>query len=191
MNWDARYKNNDIPWDKGEAAPALVQFLRSHIVEGKVLVPGCGFGHDCSAIAKNGSCRVLGLDVSKTAILKAQTLYGSTKNLEFHEGNLLKKYPILKSKFDWVIEHTCLCALEPQMRNYYVDFITYVLKPGAHFFGIFFKEVIDTQGPPFACDSEEIIKLFGRYFEFVEIWSPKSYFAGRENLEICYLMKRR
>src|SRR5512134_995590 len=69
-NWDARYAHRDTPWDKGMAHPALVRFVTAHPLEGRILVPGCGTGHDVRAIATPSNYPV-GLDISERAIRTA------------------------------------------------------------------------------------------------------------------------
>src|SRR5271168_4912958 len=53
-DWEARYQTGDMPWEKGEASPGLVDFLAGHpdLDRGTVAVPGCGTGHDVRAWAK-------------------------------------------------------------------------------------------------------------------------------------------
>ena len=46
LEWQRRYEQDDTPWDKGAPAPALVTFLREKQIAGRVLVPGCGRGHE-------------------------------------------------------------------------------------------------------------------------------------------------
>src|SRR5438874_2735037 len=55
-DWEARYVTNDMPWEKGEASPGLVDFLKGHpeLPRGTVAVPGCGTGHDVRAWAGAG-----------------------------------------------------------------------------------------------------------------------------------------
>ncbi|MFN5868275.1 MAG: thiopurine S-methyltransferase, partial [Akkermansiaceae bacterium] len=49
-DWNQRYELGDTPWEKGHAAPPLLELLEkmdpSIWGEGAVLVPGCGTGHD-------------------------------------------------------------------------------------------------------------------------------------------------
>src|SRR5690349_19537326 len=49
--WENRYQKGETPWEKGEAHPALISFLRRTPVAGRGLVPGCGSGHDVRALA--------------------------------------------------------------------------------------------------------------------------------------------
>ena len=54
--WEKRYQTGDMPWEKGEPSPGLVDFLTAQpgMPRGTVAVPGCGTGHDVRAWAKAG-----------------------------------------------------------------------------------------------------------------------------------------
>src|ERR1043165_6527829 len=71
-NWEERYQTGDMPWEKGEPSPGLVDFLASHpeLARGTVCVPGCGTGHDVRAWAKAGF-KVFGCDIAPSAIKRA------------------------------------------------------------------------------------------------------------------------
>ena len=46
MDWNLRYEEGDTPWDKGGAHPVLADMLSRRPFSGRVLVPGCGRGHE-------------------------------------------------------------------------------------------------------------------------------------------------
>ena len=76
-DWEACYQNGETPWDKGFAAPPLID-LTARLGPGlwgggTVLVPGCGLGHDVRWLAGQG-LTVTGLDISTTAVDKARSL---------------------------------------------------------------------------------------------------------------------
>ena len=60
-DWEAQYEKGETPWEKGAPSPGLVDFLATEPVCGRVLVPGCGFGHDVRALAATAQ-EVVGLD---------------------------------------------------------------------------------------------------------------------------------
>ena len=66
-NWEAQYQAADTPWDKGAASPGLIDYLLENPVRGRVLVPGCGFGHDVRALAGTAD-EVIGIDIAPSAI---------------------------------------------------------------------------------------------------------------------------
>ena len=68
-DWEARYQSGDMPWEKGEPAPGLVDFLAAHLElsRGAVAVPGCGTGHDAREWARAGF-DAAGFDLAPSAI---------------------------------------------------------------------------------------------------------------------------
>ena len=68
-NWEERYQTGDMPWEKGEPSPGLVDFLAGHpeLPKGTVCVPGCGTGHDVRACAMAGFS-AYGYDLAPSAI---------------------------------------------------------------------------------------------------------------------------
>ena len=74
-DWEERYQEGDVQWDKGEPSPGLVDWLeeRGDQPRGKVIVPGCGFGHDVRAWAKAGFDAV-GYDVAPAAVKGGEKL---------------------------------------------------------------------------------------------------------------------
>ena len=67
--WETRYATRDMPWEKGEPSPGLVDFLAAHHGDTNqtVCVPGGGTGHDAGEWAKAG-LRVYGYDIAPSAI---------------------------------------------------------------------------------------------------------------------------
>ncbi len=113
LEWERRYEQNDTPWDKGAAAPPLVAYLKNAIA-GRVLVPGCGRGHDVRALAAQPKCEAVGLDLAPMAVEDAKVLVvkaGLEQSAMFVLGDYFKMPVDMIGAFDWVVEHTCFCAL--------------------------------------------------------------------------------
>jgi methyl halide transferase len=113
-DWETRYQTGDMPWEKGEAAPGLVDFLAAHheLPRGSVLVPGCGTGHDARAWARAGF-NVVGMDLAPSAIrLATERTQAAGLNAQFRLTDFLKGETT--ETFDWVFEHTLYCAIDPQ-----------------------------------------------------------------------------
>lgn len=187
VDWDARYRAGDTPWDEG-ASPALVAFLSKHPMQGEILVPGCGTGHDVRAIAMHGG-RVLGLDLSETALRMARSAPRAGEEI-YEQANLFDLPTSWAGRFDWVVEHTCFCAIPPIRRSDYLQAITRVLKPGGHYLGIFYMNPAAPQGPPHGTTKGEIASLFDPYFTLIEEWIPQENFEGREGRELCQLRRK-
>src|SRR5688572_26807295 len=113
-DWEAHYQQADTPWEKGQPSPGLVDFLTAEPVRGRVLVPGCGFGHDVRALAATAD-EVVGIDIAPSAIAGARK-FPAVGGERYQLADLFALPPGLRGSFDWVWEHTCFCAIDPAQR---------------------------------------------------------------------------
>lgn len=199
-NWDERYRAGETPWDKGEAAPPLVSWLRDHPgkMTGTVLIPGCGTGHDVRAIAANErTSRPIGLDLSPTAIAFCQQrpIVGTEQYLT---GDLFALPEKLRGTCDWVWEHTCFCAIDPAHRDDYVAAVASALKAGGHLLAVFYLNPYreDHQpggGPPHGCSIEELHQRFTRQapFTIVKQSEPTTSYPERQGREALFQFLRK
>lgn len=185
-DWNKAYEEDDTPWDKGYASPPLVEFLERHRVEGSALVPGCGTGHDVRLLVGQGA-DVVGMDIATGAIQKAEG-FPRVSNERYAEGDFLNPEFDHLARYDWVVEHTCLCAIELDERIAYAEALSRVLKPGGHFLAIFYREVSDYSGdgPPHPISKEASNALFAG-FELVESFIPQKSYPSRPTgaEEVC------
>jgi SAM-dependent methyltransferase len=192
MNWEERYQHGETPWEKGDAHPGLVEFLRRAPVRGCVFVPGCGTGHDVRALAATAD-EVVGLDLAPSAI-RAAKAHGEVGGERYVVGDLFALPKKMLGAFDWVFEHTCFCAIPPALRGDYVEAVASVLQPGGRLLAIFFLNPDmepDESGPPFGTTREELDALFGAHFTLLAEWEPQATHSGREKREVFRLLGRR
>ena len=169
--WDDRWRRADTPWDMSEPAPPLVAAVaRGDLAPpARVLVPGCGAGHDVRFLASRGFL-VTGIDISPLALTKARELAASDGvAAEFVEADLFALPPALRG-YDAVWEHTCFCAIDPSLRDAYVDAVADALRPGGRLVGLFFA-ITPEKGPPFGATDAEIRHRFARRFA-VDVLRP-------------------
>ncbi|TVP80249.1 MAG: methyltransferase domain-containing protein [Puniceicoccaceae bacterium] len=188
-DWNKAYEMGETPWDKGYASPPLGEFLTKWGVTGRVLVPGCGTGHDVRLLAGKGA-DVVGMDIAQSAIFRAEAFPAVSREC-YVLSDFLDLAASYRATFDWVVEHTCLCALDPSERSAYVDSVCAALKPKASFLAIFFREVSDYSGtgPPHPISREEIDLLFGPHFECVQSFIPTQTYPSRPvgSEEVCWM----
>jgi len=191
VDWDQSYQNNETPWERGEPAPPLVEYLESHSISGRVLVPGCGLGHDVRLVASMG-CDALGVDLSETALNRARAYKDPEQgSVSYQLADMLDaNNGIRGASFDYVFEHTCFCAIDPGLRKDYVNAVQRHLKPRGYFLAILFTNLDDPEGPPFATSHAEVENLYSPVFEIVRHWKPTRYYASREDEESMYLMRK-
>ena len=187
--WEERYQASDMPWDKGEASPGLVDFLAAHpeLKRGTVCVPGCGTGHDVRSWAKAGFDAV-GYDIAPSAAqLGRERTAAARLTARFELGDFLKDVPPFL--FEWVFEHTLFCAIAPRDRDDYVKAVLRWLRPGGNYLAVNYL-IPDTDGPPFGTTREELMKRFSPHFELLSEWVPRSY-PNRTGLELMLWWKRK
>jgi SAM-dependent methyltransferase len=189
-DWESHYRSGDMPWEKGAAHPALIAFLKSNPVHGRVLVPGCGTGHDVRALAATAD-EVVGLDIAPSAVAAAKK-HPAVGGESYVLGDLFALTPKMRGAFDAVFEHTCFCAIDPSLRADYVAAVAGALRPGGHLLAIFYLDPgrdPGESGPPFGVTREELDALFGSRFTMLREWPPSATHAGRESRETCRLLQ--
>ncbi len=157
-DWEERYLAGRTAWDRGEASPALRAWLAVGAVpKGRVLVPGCGNGHEVLELARQG-CEVTAVDIAAqpVASLRAQ-LAAAGLAAEVVQDDLLSWQP--DAPFDAIYEQTCLCALDPVHRKAYELRLATWLRPHGTLFALF-MQTEDEDGPPFACPVDDMRGLF-------------------------------
>jgi cyclopropane fatty-acyl-phospholipid synthase-like methyltransferase len=181
-DWEDRYQAQDMPWEKGEPSPGLVDFLANHpeLPRGTVCVPGCGTGHDARAWARAGF-DAHGYDIAPSAVrLAEEKSRAEGLTLPFRLGDFLADDP--PQLFDWVFEHTLFCAIDPQRRDDYVKAVIKWLKPGGDYLAVNYL-IPDEDGPPFGTTRAELWKRFSPHFDLLSEWVPRSY-PNRTGLEL-------
>jgi SAM-dependent methyltransferase len=187
--WEGCYQKGDVFWDKGAPSPGLVDFLKEEKPKpGRVLVPGCGRGHDCRELARHGF-DVTGMDISASAAAEARALADKESlKIEYKVGDCLHPWRNVHGKFDWVFEHTCFCAIDPGKRDRYVEAMASYLKAGGCLLGIFYN-IQPKTGPPFGTTRVELIERFSPRFTLVMDKVPRSY-PNREGKELLMLWRK-
>jgi cyclopropane fatty-acyl-phospholipid synthase-like methyltransferase len=188
-DWEGRYQSGDMPWEKGEASPGLVDFLAAHpeLPRGAVCVPGCGTGHDVRAWARAGF-DATGLDLAPSAIrLAKERTAAAGLAAQFRQSDFLRDQPPML--FDWVFEHTLFCAIDPAERETYVHAAARWLQPGGQYLAVNYL-IPDTDGPPFGTTRDEVLQRFTPGFELLQEWVPRSY-PNRTGLELMLWWRKR
>jgi len=194
MDWQAQYESGVTPWDEGAPHPALVDYIREESrggtaapFTGRGLIPGCGLGHDVRAVSTHGN-QVIGLDIAPGAITRARTFPRSGSE-EYVMGDLFNLEAAMRGSFDWVVEHTCFCAIDPSMRAAYAEAVAGALKEEGRLFGIFYLEPAVDRQPPYGVTVAELDALFSPYFALERAWVPARTFQGREARELVRVLR--
>jgi SAM-dependent methyltransferase len=179
-SWDERYREGRDHWELGRPAPPLEAFLRNDPrapqPSGRVLVPGCGRGHEARLLAELGFAAI-GLDVSAEAITRARQAHGSDPpGLHWVRANVLDAAALppaglAPASLTGVLEHTCFCALDPADREPYLDTVVRCLAPGGWLLGLFWCHA-RPGGPPWGSDPEALAARLSALGLRPDVWEP-------------------
>jgi methyl halide transferase len=188
--WEGRYQTQKTGWDLGQAAPPFVSFLNSETAPapGKTIVPGMGRGHEAILFAQKRFA-VTGVDFAPSAIEAAQAqAEAKGVKLDTMQRDIFQLVPELAGQFDYVVEHTCFCALSPELRSDYVQLVWDLLKPGGELIALFWAHNL-AGGPPFGVSVAELKELFGR-FETVQFELALNSLPSRQGEEYFVRLRK-
>ena len=153
--WSNLYKAGDLGWDLDQEAPALAAVLpQLKLSRQRILVPGCGIGHDAAYLARQGHS-VTAVDFSQDAVDRARARYPSIEGLRFMRADVFNLPNDFTNRFDLVFEHTCYCAVDPRRRDALIKAYRRALDARGHLLGIFYVNERPA-GPPFGGSEWEI-----------------------------------
>lgn len=164
--WDERYRDGDMGWNLDSPAEALKDMLpRLRLPKCRILVPGCGWGHDAAHFAKEGHV-VTAMDLSDEALRGAKERYGHLPNLRFEKADILKLGTEHRSAYDLIFEHTLYCAVHPEDRQKLVRAWSDCLTATGQLMGVFFT-MHKPSGPPFGASEWELRQRLQKQYRFL------------------------
>lgn len=166
--WQQRFEQGQTPWDRGDVHPQLQTWLDSGQLRAgqRVLVPGCGSGHELRALARQG-LHVRGLDYTPAAVaLARRRLQEAALTAEVELADVLQWQPAAGQAPDVVYEQTCLCALHPDHWQDYAAQLARWLPSGGLLLALFMQARRESasqglvEGPPYHGDVNAMRALF-------------------------------
>lgn len=156
--WQSRYESGQTAWDRGGPSPAFSRWLdRELATPGRILVPGCGRGHEVIELARRGF-DVTAVDFAEAPLVELRnTLERAQVAATLLKRDMLSFEP--DAPFDYVYEQTCLCAIDPENWSRYAQTLANCLRPGGTLLALFLQTDAP-QGPPFHCSIDVMKRLF-------------------------------
>lgn len=184
QNWADVYANETKPrWNLGEPAEALKDMLpRLKLRKARVLVPGCGEGHDAAYFASQGHL-VTAVDFSDEGLQRGRELYAHLPNLQFLKQDLFQMGPEHEGAYDVIFEHACYAAIDPARRKDLAKLWNRWLAPQGSFMGVFFP-MYKPEGPPFGATEWEIRERLKKNFRFLFWGRWKNSLPRRQGKEL-------
>ncbi len=190
-DWQNHYDNDDLRWDLGQVAPPFIRLWEENkLPRGKVIIPGCGQGHEVLFLAEKGF-DVTGLDYAPGAgelllqSLKEKKLLAEVLNQDFFQ--LDENH---NARYDLMLEQAFFCAIHPSSRSAYVETATRILKKGGLLAGLFY-ETGEEGGPPFNTTPSDILDHFSDTFHIEILQKTPHSVEKRKDKELLGLLRKK
>jgi len=189
--WDSDYENGEDGWELSGPTPVFKRIAASKRFEpGRMVVFGAGRGHDAREFARNGFT-VTAVDFASNAVSEMKRLASDDAPIAIVQHDLFTFPFEYNDAFDYVLEYTCFCAIDPARRGEYADVIARVLKPGGRLVHLAYPLDGRAGGPPFSYSDKELVNFFEqRGFKMISREQPEDTIARRKGAEELFVFQK-
>lgn len=191
QKWDDNYQRGTDGWDLGGPTPVFKRLASTRrFTPGRMIVLGAGRGHDAREFSRHGF-DVTAVDFSEYVVGQMRKLADPEAPIDILQHDIFQLPDELNSSFDYLLEYTCFCAIDPKRRAEYADLIARLLKPNGHYIDLAFPLDGRKGGPPFAVTESEIFDLFlQRGFKLVSREKPDDSIKPRRHAEELFIFQK-
>ena len=187
-DWEQRYQNEDTGWDIGSISTPLKEYFDELSDKGiKILIPGCGNGHEAAYLHQQGFSNVFLLDLAPSPLsnfLKENPTFPKEHLIEDNFFNHSGEY-------DLIVEQTFFCAIHPEHRQAYAEKVHELLKPKGKLMGLLWSVELNEKHPPFGGSKEEYHNYFDPLFNFVHFGNSYNSIQPRSCRELFLLAEKK
>jgi len=185
--WSERWKKHQTGWDIGFPSTPIKEYIDQIKNKNlKILIPGCGNGYEGEYLINQGFSNTHLIDISEDALKSLQSRFPAFPKENLHHQNFFDH----QGKYDIIIEQTFFCALNPSLRNSYIDKMLELLNPKGRLVGVLFHDKLFDDHPPFGGYLKDYETLFKDKFELTKLEMCKNSIEPRKNREVFINLKK-
>ena len=187
-DWEARYKNKDMRWDVGAISTPLKKYFAQLTDKSiKILIPGCGNGHEAAYLHSEGFTNVFLLDIAPSPLKAFKDNNPTFPKEHLIEENFFKH----AGAYDLIVEQTFFCAIHPEHRQAYAEKVHELLKPRGKLMGLLWSVDLNETHLPFGGSKEEYRQYFDPYFNFIHFGNAYNSIQPRAGIELFLLAEKK
>ena len=189
--WQSHYSNGRIPWDLGAPTPTFARLAASgNYPPGQMIVLGAGRGHDARLFARHGFT-VLAVDFASEAVAAMHLLDNPATPVQILQADIFALPKTMNGRFDYLLEYTCFCAIDPSRRGEYAALAVRLLKPDGLYIALAFPIGQRPGGPPFVVQPDDMIELLSEQgFNLQHREFPFDSVPSRQNIEELIILQK-
>lgn len=190
--WEDIYKRNDIGWDLNGPTPIFVK-IANKLKPGKIIILGCGRGHDAIIFSKL-NFEVTAVDFAPSAINYLEKLC-KKNNIKVNavQSDIFSLGKYYDNYFDYIIEQTCFCAIDPKRREEYERLVFRILNSAGNLIGLWYPldKAIEDGGPPWGVSRSNLKNIFEkRWIVIKELFSELSVKKRKQREKLIIFKKK-
>lgn len=190
--WEDIYKRNDIGWDLNGPTPIFVK-IANKLKPGKIIILGCGRGHDAIIFSKL-NFEVTAVDFAPSAINYLEKLC-KKNNIKVNavQSDIFSLGKYYDNYFDYIIEQTCFCAIDPKRREEYERLVFRILNSAGNLIGLWYPldKAIEDGGPPWGVSRSNLKDIFEkRWIVTKELFSELSVKKRKQREKLIIFKKK-
>lgn len=166
--WTERYDTGKDGWDIGYVSTPIKEYIDQLTNKDiKILIPGAGNSHEAEYIHNQGFTNLYVCDLSTAPLVNLKKRVPDFPEDQLIHGNFFE----IQDQFDLVLEQTFFCALNPSLREDYIEQMSKIIKPTGNLVGLLFGKEFDREGPPFGGIIDDYKVLFYEKFD-IKVMAP-------------------
>ena len=184
--WQQRYEAGSIQWDMGQISPPLKSYIDQLPESAKdqmILVPGAGNAYEVGYLHEQGFTNVILVDFAPAPIEEFAKRYSDFPSDHLICADFFELSP-QNYQFDWILEQTFFCAINPSRRDEYVKQMAALLKPQGKLIGLLFDKDFGGDDIPFGGSKEEYQQRFAPYFDISVMETSSNSHPARQGSEL-------
>ncbi|MBS4063354.1 MAG: methyltransferase domain-containing protein [Chitinophagaceae bacterium] len=183
--WEHLYRERQTAWDIGRPSTPLAEYIDN--IENKdasILIPGCGNSYEAEYMVEKGFTNLTVIDIAASPVKRLQEKIGDQATviqIDFFNH---------KGQYDYILEQTFFCALNPVLRPTYVQKMSELLSDNGKLAGVLFNRQFETN-PPFGGSRDEYEELFSKHLQLFKMEDCYNSIAPRAGTELFFIATKK
>jgi SAM-dependent methyltransferase len=184
--WTDRYQNKETSWDVGDVSTPIKEYIdQLNNKNIRILIPGCGNAYEAEYLVEKGFADITLIDISEVKSRDLTNKFKKYPGVKILHGDFFKHV----GNYDLIIEQTFFCAIDPSLREAYIEKMHSLLTDGGKLTGVLFDRDF-TGGPPFGGSKKEYDQLFGKLFNIRTMDPCYNSISPRKNTELFFIVSK-